>query len=359
MLFQYILIIYFLNIDVKPPIFSPHPLDHTASDININDSDDVNQLLASYLETDAFKSESGNGNSAHSHIRHQLRRFLAKRVSLKSIRSPVGYTTLLNNVRTGNTPVGAEFLIPTFQRVESSPEPLEIRDDSSRLLAYRFRIPNNFVNTLERETALLPPIQAKATVRGFFFHRHYAGWADSAVSPFMSAEYRNDLPASEVWIAANKPLFDWISQDLRFLNPEMYVKMVSVNSMLPPGVFPHCSAWFGCAINQGIDDPHGTGTHLDKKDDYGTYNCVIPFGNYEGGDLVLWGLKMRMELRPGDVFLFFGSLIAHKVDGITSGKRNVVDMFTHYNVFQWREKVKKGLTEAGKNSSPVGYGQAF
>jgi hypothetical protein len=32
----------FFGIGVKPPIFSPHPLDLTASDININDGDDVN-----------------------------------------------------------------------------------------------------------------------------------------------------------------------------------------------------------------------------------------------------------------------------------------------------------------------------
>ncbi len=68
---------------------------------------------------------------------------------------------------------------------------------------------------------------------------------------------------------------------------------------------------------------------------------------------------MQMELRPGDVFLFHSSFVAHKVNGIMSDKRNVVDMFTHYYVFHWTEKVKKGLTEAGNDSLPVGYGQAF
>jgi hypothetical protein len=66
-----------------------------------------------------------------------------------------------------------------------------------------------------------------------------------------------------------------------------------------------------------------------------------------------------MGLLLSDVFLFFGSLIAHVVDRITSGRKNVVDMFTHYNVFWWREEVNKGLSEAGKDSSLVGYGQDF
>jgi hypothetical protein len=42
---------------------------------------------------------------------------------------------------------------------------------------------------------------------------------------------------------------------------------------------------------------------------------------------------MRIELRSSDGFLFFGSLIPHKVDDITLGKRNVIDMSTYHKVF--------------------------
>ena len=42
-----------------------------------------------------------------------------------------------------------------------------------------------------------------------------------------------------------------------------------------------------------------------------------------------------VELRPGDVFLFLGSMIAHNVTGIQSGERSSVDMFCHSNVFQY------------------------
>ena len=81
-----------------------------------------------------------------------------------------------------------------------------------------------------------------------------------------------------------------------------------------------------------------TGTYLDFSD-LG-FNCVVPWGKYKGGALVLWQLKMIVELEPGDAFFFMGSLIAHNV-GEIEGVRNSIDLFCHKNVLSWKDKCDK------------------
>ena len=72
-----------------------------------------------------------------------------------------------------------------------------------------------------------------------------------------------------------------------------------------------------------------TGTHLDFGDS--GYNCVIPWGLYNGGGLVLWQLEMIVELEPSDTFFFMSSLIAHNIDKIQR-VQNSIDLFCHTNV---------------------------
>ena len=90
---------------------------------------------------------------------------------------------------------------------------------------------------------------------------------------------------------------------------------------------PLCGIWFGVAINEAVTG--STGTHLDFND-LG-YNCVVPWGEYKGGVLVLWQLKIIMELEPSDTFFFIDSLIAHNVEEI-EGVRNSIILFCHKNV---------------------------
>jgi hypothetical protein len=85
-------------------------------------------------------------------------------------------------------------------------------------------------------------------------------------------------------------------------------------------------------INQLVTG--STGTHLDFGD-WG-YNCVIPWGQYTGGGLVLWQLEIVVELEPGDAFFFMGSLIAHNV-GEIEWVQNSVDLFCHKNVLMWKD----------------------
>jgi hypothetical protein len=54
----------------------------------------------------------------------------------------------------------------------------------------------------------------------------------------------------------------------------------------------------------------------------------VPWGEYKGGGLVLWLLKMVVKLQPGDVFFFIGSLIAQNVYEVV-GIRHSIDLFCH------------------------------
>jgi hypothetical protein len=65
---------------------------------------------------------------------------------------------------------------------------------------------------------------------------------------------------------------------------------------------PLCGIWFGVAINETVTS--STSTHLDFSDS--GFNCVVLWGKYKGGALVLWQLKMILELEPGDAFFFYG-----------------------------------------------------
>ena len=53
-----------------------------------------------------------------------------------------------------------------------------------------------------------------------------------------------------------------------------------------------CGIWFGVVINEAVTG--STGTHLDFSDS--EFNCTVPWGEYKGGALVLWQLKMIVEL---------------------------------------------------------------
>jgi len=75
--------------------------------------------------------------------------------------------------------------------------------------------------------------------------------------------------------------------------------------------------------------------HQDWKDIHSVPNAVVLYGDYNGGELVLWQAKYIVELRPGDAILFIGSLICHENTKITQEVRNSVNLFTHMSNINW------------------------
>ena len=71
------------------------------------------------------------------------------------------------------------------------------------------------------------------------------------------------------------------------------------------------------------------------------FNCVIPYGEWEGGDVMLWEIAMRVEVRRVEALFFRGNVILHNAQDIT-GSRNCVDLFIHQNVVTLDEQCKWG-----------------
>jgi len=82
------------------------------------------------------------------------------------------------------------------------------------------------------------------------------------------------------------------------------------------------------------------------------FNCVEPFGDgFQDRELVLWQMKMRIELEIGDGFFFYGSIVAHKVAEVTAGVHNSIDLFTHvsnYQLLAKHQKVAANKVTSGK-----------
>ena len=223
--------------------------------------------------------------------------------------------------------------VNTFTVIKSHENHHMIIDQHGEILGYRYRIKRDLLKRVEETTAALPPAKVNARNRGDYPTRHYSVWRDYSKTPYESAEYRKDLPASKEWCEKNKKLFEYLSEGLRMISPMTYVRYRGAQPYLQTlDLQPLCGDWFGVAINQVVTG--STSTHLDFGDS--GYNCVVPWGEYNGGGLVLWQLEMIVELEPGDAFFFMGSLIAHNV-GEIEGVRNSIDLFCHKNVLSWKD----------------------
>lgn len=133
----------------------------------------------------------------------------------------------------------------------------------------------------------------------------------------------------------------------------MYLKLTSLIPFLPAHL--NClggGAWSGVAVNCG----HRAGTssfiHYDWQDYSASYNCVVPTFHdltttYTTANLVLWPLKVVMELKPGDTLFFFGYLIAHEVTPVSASLMNSLDLITHKSCLDWKKR--QVLKQGGKH----------
>jgi hypothetical protein len=98
-----------------------------------------------------------------------------------------------------------------------------------------------------------------------------------------------------------------------------------------------------------------SGLHCDGKDNVNTFDAVAPFGSFCCSNLLLWGLKLQVQLKRGDVFLFYGSILYQNIMDVT-GKRNSVNLFCHWTTMLWAKQVMKGKEEPGTRAKKVCHG---
>ncbi len=88
-----------------------------------------------------------------------------------------------------------------------------------------------------------------ADKRSFGKVQYCIAWSPSAPSPFMSADYTHQLPHSKTYIEANKPIWERISNQIRFLDPDMYLQRSVPGRMYPPNINPLSVAFQTLCLN--------------------------------------------------------------------------------------------------------------
>jgi len=156
--------------------------------------------------------------------------------------------------------------------------------------------------------------------------KHWGVWGDYAKSFRMTKRMEDDLAIANPWVEKNERLFKELSNVLRMVDPTQYVHCRNGFQELwdkekgPDGnpLKPIGGIWHTLALNMGqVRD--ASKVHLDWKDNKSTFNCVVPWGSWKGGDMILWPLKMRIQIQEGEGFMFLGGLIAHSVTMLTDG----------------------------------------
>jgi len=352
---------------------------HQSEEMNQDSREQVGTKRVGHLiNTGAFTRQNLPGgmpkkSNLEAQVKDRLEKWEENRRGFLRIKSPILYTTLKERTHQ------QKGLMPSIYEASEKENalavypsglgPVEIRDENGVLLAYRFRIPHHLLQTLTDSTALLKPTPGHVKggtnnppVRGEYQCRIYTVWSDYSRQFKESRDLGRDGEEGRQWLQMNKELFDFCSDQLRFLCPEQYVKMTGavVKEMKkakgPTGapLEPLAGAWHGVAINEGLQEDDSKG-HQDWMDEKTVFNCVLPFGSgFGGGDLILWQMKMRIGLGVGDGFFFFGSMVAHQVSTITEGVRNSLDLFTHASNFNL---LAKHQAKANKKQHPKKEGQ--
>jgi hypothetical protein len=229
-----------------------------------------------------------------------------------------------------------------FPTYGSNGNHLRIEDKHGHLLIYRLPISAQYTETLAATADLIPSSNATEHRRGHTSEKYWGLWRKYKMEPHMSGEYKRDLPASQQWLDVNQPYFKYMSNILRLLDPQIYVRYTSVNKFLPEGLGPACGVWHACGI---IRDMMGKGTpHKDPSDYHCGLNVNTAWGDYTTAKMVFWELGITVEVQKGEAILFLPRIMTHNAVDVQGGVRNVVDAFVHENVLIWKDRQQARVT---------------
>jgi hypothetical protein len=310
-------------------------------------ANDLNNLLDYLLHTlHAYQDLDHKGKGLRNAVKTKLRWWSKAQEGITTIPVPVRYEELWKRARVRNQQLYLEETLKqdwhTFPVLQSTNTHLRIEDPRGHLLAYRLRIPQHYTDTLQQTESLIPPQPTTAHKRGLTNERHWGLWKKYMPHPKMTKDFTRDLPYSQQWLEANQGLFHYLSDILRLLEPQMYVRYTSIRQFLPPDVQPVCGAWYACAIHQGmVTDGE---EHLDQSDYYCGLNVVTGWGEFTSAKLLLWQLGLAVEVKPGDAIFFLSRMITHNAVDIQGGVRNIIDVFVHQAPLKWKDDQLQNLT---------------
>jgi hypothetical protein len=252
--------------------------------------------------------------------------------------------------------VRREYARGGFRTIEASDRHTLIHGYDNATLVYRIPASDSSRNeTLLNSIQGLPPHitddYEKGTDRGKFNRRHYCVWCSYTQEPFVSKQFTNDGEVAVKFMSITETIWEEMTTHLQALFPLAYKEFTSIP--LPSHLRRMCGAWMGCVVNYEDDDgetgPVVTPAHRDVKERVFGVSCLCPFGDWEGGNLILWELKLIIVLRPGDLLFFPDALIHHSNEPVApGGQRNSVVAFTQQNMFDyWKRQDGQGTIKIG------------
>ncbi|KAL7269735.1 hypothetical protein RUND412_007582 [Rhizina undulata] len=288
----------------------------------------VNHLLNCRAFTKAnlgFPCE--NDDALRTHAAQLLKDWTEERVKMQTVRVNIGKHTLKKTASNEELHSITNFPVTLrkFRYIQSSDSPVQILDPTGFLLGYKFKIKDvSHVEKLEKSDILLPARKLEKHVQGEYVLRQYSLSRDSANNFHYSKDYLDEQKEADFWLDKNKELFSYLSNSvLRMLDPEMFVKLTNWRAHPKhPGLGPLAGAWAGVAI--------------------------ISYGAFEGEDLVLWQLKLKVKISPGEAFLFHSATIAHSITEVTGGERKSIDLLIHKSHFEGHGERKEFYAEKKK-----------
>ena len=231
--------------------------------------------------------------------------------------------------------------VTDFQRIAIDKDrPLFIYGKDGGLIAYRTTLKSpKLLAMLSQSIRELPDKtnhKFRGVYRGPYSTRHYCIWCPYAKTPFVSKELQEDGEAGLEFLTKNLGLWNCLSDLLGGIAPNVYKTFRRYP--LPNDLKRFCTAWAGCVVNIGTSDPVQTEPHRDVKESKYGYSCIVTAGDYAGGALICYELKLIIELPPGSCFFFPDALITHSNEEVT-GERSSVVAFTQENMFDyWKRK---------------------
>lgn len=240
-----------------------------------------------------------------------------------------------------------------FITIPSSNTPCLVLDYFDHVLAYKFRVPTELIETLEDSALQLP--QRKRVV--------YSLIAVKLDEVYMSHDYRKDLPDSRDFIDKNEGLFEQLDNNLRLLRPESYKEYTEIDRFLGPDERRLAGAWHGATINRDTGTDEEAKPRKNFKEWPHSLSAMVPFGEYTGGNVKFYNLGLEFELQPGDVLIYNGRVLSYGIEEVTDGYRHSLDLAVqsavaksgksgqrHHRAFEKRKKERlENMTQGQRN----------
>lgn len=239
----------------------------------------------------------------------------------------------------------------SYRRIAPDPHRrLMIYGSDGGLLVARSRLNNpEAIANLFKSIQDLPPTKERRNrgiYRGDYDARHYGVWASYSKTTFNTREMKDDKSSAPAFIEQNRIIFHRLSQFLGEVSPRSFkeYKLYPIS----PGTERLFGAFLACVINNGGNSPDETKPHRDVREAIYGYSGLISCGDYTGGALILYDLKIIIEMEPGDMVIFPDSLIHHSNEPAIGNRCSVV-AFTQENVYDyWHRTYGMTLRRQGR-----------